>query len=25
VFFAIGLFGLTIWATNNFPTGTINR
>ena len=25
VFFAIGLFGLTIWATNNFPPGTVNH
>ncbi len=25
VFFAIGLFGLTIWATNGFPPGTVNH
>ena len=25
VFFAIGLFGLTIWATNNFPPGTASH
>jgi caa(3)-type oxidase subunit IV len=25
VFFVIGLFGLTIWATNNFPPGTTSH
>ena len=25
VFFAIGLFGLTIWATNGFPPGTASH
>ena len=25
VFFAIGLFGLTVWATNNFPPGTASH
>jgi caa(3)-type oxidase subunit IV len=25
VFFAIGLFGLTVWATNGFPPGTANH
>jgi caa(3)-type oxidase subunit IV len=25
VFFAIGLFGLTVWATNGFPPGTASH
>jgi caa(3)-type oxidase subunit IV len=25
VFFFIGLMGLTVWATNNFPIGTVNH
>lgn len=25
VFFAVGLFGLTVWATNGFPPGTASH
>ena len=25
VFFFIGLMGLTLWATNGFPPGTVNH